>query len=132
MLKKLIVATLCLVILSPAILFAEDVFVTKQGTKYHNENCSLIASKDKQKISLEDAKARGLTPCARCIGKEISSEKQNKEDLVFVSQNGQKYHKQDCNLVKTRKTTGISLEEAKAKGLEPCSRCFPEMAQAEK
>jgi methylphosphotriester-DNA--protein-cysteine methyltransferase len=132
MFKRLIVATLCLVILSPVILFAEDVFVTKQGTKYHNENCPIIANKDKEKISLEDAKAKGLTPCSKCIGKELSSNKQTKEQMVLVTENGKKYHKDGCNLIKSRKTTAISLEEATAKGLEPCRRCFPEMAKAEK
>ncbi len=132
MLKNLIVATLCLMVISPVILFAEDVYITKQGTKYHNENCPLIANKDKQQITLEDAKAKSLTPCSRCTGKELSSNKQVQEDAVFVTDNGKKYHKADCNLVKARKTSAISLEDAKAKGLEPCKRCFPEMAKAEK
>lgn len=132
MLKKLVATVLCLAIFSPAILFAEDVFVTKQGTKYHNENCSLIANKVKSQMSLEDAKAKGLTPCSKCIGKESAGSKQIKEDSVFITENGKKYHKPECNLIKSRKTTAVSLEEAKAKGLEPCSRCFPEIAKKEK
>ena len=132
MFRKLIVATLCLVFLAPVIIFAEDVFATKQGTKYHNENCPLVANKDKEKISLEDAVENGLTPCARCVGKELSSTKQIKEDSVLITENGKKYHKQNCNLIKSRKTSAISLEDALGKGLEPCSRCFPEMAKAEK
>ncbi len=132
MIKKLIVATLCLAIFMPVVLFAEDVYVTKQGTKYHSENCPLIAKRDKEKITLEDANAKGLTRCAKCIGKELSKAKVAPEDAVLVTENGKKFHKPDCNLIKSRKTTAVSLKEAKAKGLEPCSRCFPEMAKAEK
>lgn len=130
--KKLIVAILCLAVFSPAVLFAEDVFVTKQGTKYHSENCPLIAKREKGKISLEDAKDKGLTPCAKCIGKELSLNKEVKEGFVLITENGEKYHKPECNLIKSRKTTEVSLEEALAKGMEPCSRCFPKMAKAEK
>lgn len=131
MFKKMIAVVLILAIFAPVVLFAEDVYVTKQGARYHSLDCSLIANKDKEKITQEDAKAKGLEPCARCIGKELSS-KQTKEDLVYVTENGKKYHQPECNLIKSRKTNGISLEEAKAKGLEPCRRCFPEMAKAEK
>ncbi len=132
MLKKVIIAVLCAAILSPVILFAEEVFVTKQGTRYHSEGCFLVAKKDKEKISLEDAQAKGLTPCAKCIGKKAQPTAEIKEGMVLITENGKKYHKPDCNLVKTRKTTAVSSEDAKAKGMEPCSRCFPEMAKAEK
>lgn len=41
-------------------------YVTNSGTKYHVGTCSYL-SKSRNPISLSDAKARGLTPCSRCI-----------------------------------------------------------------
>lgn len=121
MTKKFIFTILGITLLMSSTVFA-DVFITKQGGKYHLENCPLIANKETQKITEQDAMAKGLTPCSRCIGKEQVNK--NNEDLVFITANGKKYHRQDCNLIAKRKTEGISLVDAKAKGLEPCGRCF--------
>lgn len=121
MFRKTILVIFCCSLLLTGTVFA-DVFITKQGAKYHSENCPLIANKDTQKITEEEAIAKGLTPCGRCIArKQVNNEK---EEMVFVTINGKKYHRQDCNLIARRQTTGISLADAKAKGLEPCGRCF--------
>lgn len=41
------------------------VYITKSGKKYHRENCQHL-SKSSIPIKLQDAKARGYTPCSRC------------------------------------------------------------------
>ncbi len=41
---------------------------------------------------------------------------------VYVTETGKKYHAKNCDIVKTGKK-GITLEEAKKKGLEPCKVC---------
>ncbi|MFA6185917.1 MAG: thermonuclease family protein [Phycisphaerae bacterium] len=41
------------------------VYVTKTGTKYHRSGCSFL-SKSSTPIKLEDAKAKGYTPCSKC------------------------------------------------------------------
>lgn len=41
------------------------VYTTKTGTKYHKSTCSYLKTSN-IKISLKDAKAKGLTPCSRC------------------------------------------------------------------
>ncbi|MDD5010886.1 MAG: thermonuclease family protein [Phycisphaerae bacterium] len=41
------------------------VYVTKSGTKYHLANCQHL-SQSSLPIKLQDAKARGYTPCSRC------------------------------------------------------------------
>lgn len=41
------------------------VYITKTGTKYHNESCSYLSS-SKIAITLEEAKSKGYTPCSRC------------------------------------------------------------------
>lgn len=126
MFRKTIVVAFCCALLLTGTVFA-DVFVTKQGAKYHSENCPLIANKDTQKVTEEDAITKGLTPCGRCIAKGQSKDAQ--EEVVFVTINGKKYHRQDCNLIARRTTTGISIADAKAKGLEPCGRCFSQKSK---
>ncbi|SMG38808.1 endonuclease/exonuclease/phosphatase family protein [Dethiosulfovibrio salsuginis] len=41
------------------------VFVTKTGKSYHSDGCSSL-SKSKIALSLEEAKAKGYTPCSKC------------------------------------------------------------------
>jgi endonuclease YncB( thermonuclease family) len=41
------------------------VYVTKTGKKYHHSGCSFL-SKSSAPIKIEDAKARGYTPCSKC------------------------------------------------------------------
>lgn len=41
------------------------VYVTDTGKKYHRASCSYLR-KSSNPMDLEDAKARGLTPCSRC------------------------------------------------------------------
>ncbi|MGE5494716.1 MAG: hypothetical protein ACM3S4_05395 [Burkholderiales bacterium] len=45
------------------------VYVTKSGTKYHNEDCPYLKT-SKIMISLEQAAAEGKKPCSRCFGEE--------------------------------------------------------------
>jgi hypothetical protein len=40
------------------------VYITNSGKKYHNAGCSYLRSSNE--ITLENAKARGYTPCSRC------------------------------------------------------------------
>ena len=44
----------------------ETVWKTKNGRKYHKENCSFL-SKGSFAISVEEAKAANLEPCKRCF-----------------------------------------------------------------
>ncbi len=46
------------------------------------------------------------------------------EIVVYVTQHGRKYHRKDCQYVKSG-AKAISLKEAKQQGLEPCSKCKP-------
>jgi endonuclease YncB( thermonuclease family) len=43
---------------------------------------------------------------------------------VYVTEHGKKYHRKDCAFAK-QGATAITLQEAKAKGCTPCSRCKP-------
>lgn len=44
--------------------------------------------------------------------------------VVWVTNTGFKYHSEGCRYLK-RSCNPIELEEAKAKGYKPCSRCEP-------
>lgn len=41
---------------------------------------------------------------------------------VYITDSGKKYHAKNCEVVKTGKK-GVTLEDAKKKGLEPCKIC---------
>jgi len=49
-----------------------------------------------------------------------------KEEMVYATKRGKKYHKAECRFIKNRETAAMSIEESKEKGLEPCGRCFTE------
>ncbi len=62
--------------------YADQVFATKNGTKYHKESCPLIKNKGAEKIDKAQAMAKGLEPCKKCFKEDIkddSSVKQNPE-----------------------------------------------------
>ncbi|MBL8880044.1 MAG: thermonuclease family protein [Phycisphaerales bacterium] len=42
--------------------------------------------------------------------------------MVWITKTGKKYHREECEHLKNSKTQ-VSLEDAKAKGLEPCQSC---------
>ncbi len=75
MFKKCAVLIVGVVLLNAALVFAEDVFVTQNGKKFHHELCPLIKNKGAQKISMKEAKEKGLTPCSKCFKEEVSMEK---------------------------------------------------------
>jgi hypothetical protein len=43
---------------------------------------------------------------------------------VFITRNGKKYHKPDCEFIKDRSPVKIDEAEAVKKGLKPCGACF--------
>ena len=45
---------------------------------------------------------------------------------VYITANGKKYHKENCRFIKNREVTKIEEKDAVTKGLEKCSKCFPE------
>lgn len=65
--------------------------------------------------------AKDTTPAK---AKKISKKKVEKvvDPVVYVKENGKKYHKRNCKLVSGK--TGLKLSEAVKKGYEPCKACF--------
>ena len=62
--KKTVLAILLGAMLSMAVspAWAEFVYVTKNGKKYHNAESRFIQGRETEKITLEEAIARGLEP----------------------------------------------------------------------
>lgn len=52
--------------------FAEDVYVTKNGHKYHKEICRLIKNKKPEKVTKADALDKKLEPCGLCYKEDLS------------------------------------------------------------
>ncbi|MBU0468250.1 MAG: hypothetical protein KKD07_02810 [Candidatus Omnitrophica bacterium] len=72
MVRKLIVLTLLVALTATSsIAFAADVYVTKNGKKYHDKECLLIKNKEATAKSKEDAIETGYTPCRRCFKEDV-------------------------------------------------------------
>jgi len=73
MIKKLMMLGMLLTFLATTtIVFAEDVFITQKGAKYHKEICRLIKNKDNvttmdKKQSIEE----DYGPCKRCYKEDV-------------------------------------------------------------
>ena len=52
--------------------FAEDVYVTKNGKKYHKEDCRLVKNKKPIAVDRATALKNNLAPCGLCFKDEIS------------------------------------------------------------
>ena len=57
-----------LMLVSSTFAFAEDVYATKNGKRYHKVDCLLIKEKGAKVVALNDAQTKGLKPCHRCFG----------------------------------------------------------------
>ena len=91
MMRKLVVLVLGVVFLSATTFaFAEDVYVTKRGKKYHKEDCLLIKNKGAEKITKKEAVEKGLTPCQRCFNEEVSINKGEKKEALAKKEKSQK------------------------------------------
>jgi hypothetical protein len=61
---KKVISILFLSLLFVTNLYAQKVYITKSGTKYHNADCKHLA-KSKIEIDLQKAIEKGYTACSR-------------------------------------------------------------------
>ena len=72
--KKIVTMMLAgLLIAGSTFASAEDVYVTKNGKKYHKADCLLIQKKGAQPINMEEALKKGLKPCKKCFGSSVDA-----------------------------------------------------------
>ena len=77
MIRKLMMIGMLITFLSATTyVFAEDVFITQQGSKYHKEICRLVKDKDNvMKMDKKLAVGEGFGPCKRCFKEDVIAEK---------------------------------------------------------
>ncbi len=74
--KLMMIGMLVTFLAATTCVFAEDVFVTQKGSKYHKEICRLIKNKDNvTKYDKEEAVEEDYGPCKRCFKEDVASEK---------------------------------------------------------
>ena len=76
MIRKLMMLGMLVVFLSATTcVFAEDVFVTQNGTKYHKEICRLVKNKENvTKLDKKEAIIEDYGPCKRCFKEDAVAE----------------------------------------------------------
>ncbi|MDD3375307.1 MAG: hypothetical protein PHY73_06275 [Candidatus Omnitrophica bacterium] len=92
--KKIILAVLCLVFLSASTFaFAEDVYITQNGAKYHKETCRFVKDKEITKMDKKEAVDQGYTPCGRCYKEDLVVSDKSESKKVALKQEDQKVEK---------------------------------------
>ena len=71
--RTIALSTLIAFLLTTSAVFAQDVFKTANGIKYHKQTCRLIKNKNAVKIDKEEAIKQGLEPCKKCFKDELAS-----------------------------------------------------------
>ena len=105
-----------------------------------DENSTIIAESDGIGVTIkaggavpapENGTAAGTAPLAAASTEAASTEAASMTAAsdadsvtVYKTDTGSKYHQADCSYLKDSKTP-VSLADAKAEGLTPCSRCDP-------
>jgi hypothetical protein len=68
--RRLVPMLMCMLFLTTATFAtasAKDVYVTKNGKKYHTETCRWVKGRETIKMAEEEAIKKGLTPCGKCM-----------------------------------------------------------------
>ncbi len=86
MIKRILAVVLCTMMLSAGTMaFAENVFVTKNGSKYHKADCRFVKNREVEEISKEAAIEEGLTPCSRCYKEDVAVMQTKEEEAKTLS-----------------------------------------------
>jgi hypothetical protein len=73
--KKLLIIMI-LFVSTTILVSAQNVVVTKGGDKYHKENCQYVkGKKDLTKMTLAEAKKKGLAACSVCFADDKNKNK---------------------------------------------------------
>ena len=73
------------VVLMAASAFAEEVYVTKRGKRYHRADCKVTRNKEVQKIDQAEAEQKGLKPCNVCFKDNASTSALNGQTPIAVA-----------------------------------------------
>ncbi len=80
MIRKLMMLGMLVTFLSATTcVFAEDVFITQRGSKYHKEICRLVKDRENvTKLEKKEAVGEEYGPCKRCFKEDVIVEKESK------------------------------------------------------
>lgn len=89
---------------------------------YHKYGCKKLDLSSFMIYNTEQAPNEGYSPCRDCYN-NTTSESNTDTEIVYITNNGNKYHREWCSYLKTKK----AIEKSKAikKGYEACSLCNP-------
>ncbi|MDP8265862.1 MAG: hypothetical protein P9M07_02815 [Candidatus Aceula meridiana] len=91
MLKKLVLTGLCIMFLATTTAaFAESVYVTENGSKYHKEDCRFIKNRESQEMKKADAVTAGYAPCSRCFKEDLSKSDSKKSQKAVSKKDSKK------------------------------------------
>jgi len=91
MLKKLLLTGLCMAFLSvSSMAYAEKVYVTANGKKYHKADCRSIKNRDTMALEEKEAIAQGYEPCGRCMKDRLSKDEKGKKTTKVAKKNSTK------------------------------------------
>ena len=85
--KVLVYGLLIMFAATTTVAFADEVYVTDKGSKYHKVSCRLIRNKDAAKtMDKDEAIASGHEPCKVCFKEDlVTNDKADEEKLPQTS-----------------------------------------------
>ena len=102
-----------------------DITIDKQATQALIEKKEQEEAEARAKAEAEE-RARAEAEAEARAEAKAQAEQQQREtasETVYITNTGEKYHRYGCQYLR-KSCIPISLSEAKARGYEPCSRCF--------
>lgn len=68
---KVMLGALLIGLMMQTSVFADEVFVTQHGAKYHKATCRLVKNKTSTALEKEAAIEKSYTPCRRCYKEDV-------------------------------------------------------------
>ena len=65
--------------------FADDVFVTKHGKRFHKADCKVVKGKEVHKIDQAQAEQKGLKACNVCFKDNTQAQSLSGEHLSVIA-----------------------------------------------
>lgn len=81
--KRMIASVLtAAMVLTSSAAFAQTVYATKNGKKYHQAECKFLTKSTPMSIALADAQKKGLKPCGACFKENTKANTSDKGTIA--------------------------------------------------
>lgn len=111
--KKRKIAVFSFAILAASILFISGTLLGIFILNHNNNNIPDLAIAD------TDIELTSEQPTAPTTQAQLSD-----DDIVYITQHGTKYHKENCYYIKNSETVALTVEQAEQQGYSPCAVCI--------